>query len=192
MAEYAITFAKSARKELETLNATLSRPKDVLLQIKNALLAQDHVLLADILQYEFTDVTEMWHSLIARLNQEAADRGGISVKSESRSRLSVWTFGKELRRRTRQATILFARRTRKFWQYELVNTRVLTGTGRRITRGIRPRALQPSSEAVKVQGAFRSRFSIQTTLVQLGLQGGMIRWTSASTNCFPTSNSALS
>jgi hypothetical protein len=58
----------------ETVDATLARPKDVLTQIKNALLAQDHVLLADILQYEFTDVTEMWHSLIDRLNQEAAAR----------------------------------------------------------------------------------------------------------------------
>ena len=70
----------------ETVDATLTRPKDVLLQIKNALLAQDHVLLADILQYEFTDVTEMWHSLIARLNQEAAERrDGVAQRLETSS-----------------------------------------------------------------------------------------------------------
>lgn len=66
--------AKSTKLGDEPLESALTRPKDVLLQIKNALLAQDHVLLADILQYEFTDVTAMWHSLIERLNQTAKKR----------------------------------------------------------------------------------------------------------------------
>ncbi len=57
----------------EPLLAVLERPKDVLLQIKSALQSQDHVLLADILQYEFADVTDMWHTLIARIRQEADD-----------------------------------------------------------------------------------------------------------------------
>jgi len=52
----------------------LSRPREVLLQIKQALLAQDFVLLADILQYEFADVTALWHGIIARIEQEARDR----------------------------------------------------------------------------------------------------------------------
>ena len=57
----------------EPLAAALEKPKDVLLQIKGALQDQDHVLLADILQYEFADVTDMWHTLIARIRQEADD-----------------------------------------------------------------------------------------------------------------------
>jgi hypothetical protein len=51
----------------------LSRPKDVLLQIRDALQAQDHVLLADILQYELSDVTEQWHMIIAKLREDAGD-----------------------------------------------------------------------------------------------------------------------
>jgi hypothetical protein len=47
-------------------------------QIKGALQAQDHVLLADILQYEFADVTEMWHTMIARIQQEADDLRGAA------------------------------------------------------------------------------------------------------------------
>ncbi|MEK7732006.1 MAG: hypothetical protein AAB363_09140, partial [Planctomycetota bacterium] len=39
----------------EPLLTALERPKDVLLQIKGALQAHDHVLLADILQFEFAD-----------------------------------------------------------------------------------------------------------------------------------------
>lgn len=58
----------------ETLTAVIAMPKDVLTQIKDALQAQDHVLLADLLQYEFSTVTEKWHAIIARLRQEAEDR----------------------------------------------------------------------------------------------------------------------
>ena len=57
----------------EPLVMALEKPKDVLLQIKGALQAQDHVLLADILQFEFADVTDMWHTMIARIRQEADD-----------------------------------------------------------------------------------------------------------------------
>ncbi len=58
----------------EPLSTALLRPKDVLTQIKAALHTQDHVLLADLLQYEFAEVTELWHLLIARLRREADDR----------------------------------------------------------------------------------------------------------------------
>jgi len=57
----------------ELLATAMDKPKDVLLQIKGALQAQDHVLLADILQFEFAEVTDMWHTMIARLRQEADD-----------------------------------------------------------------------------------------------------------------------
>lgn len=61
-----------------SLLAALERPKDVLLQIKGTLQAQDYMLLADILQFEFADVTEMWHTMIARIRQEADDRRAVS------------------------------------------------------------------------------------------------------------------
>jgi hypothetical protein len=62
----------------EPLLTALERPKDVLLQIKAALQAQDHVLLADILQFEFAEVTDMWHTMIARIRQEADDLRAVS------------------------------------------------------------------------------------------------------------------
>ena len=58
----------------ESIGSALGRPKDVLVQVKQALQAQDYVLLADVLQYEFADVTDLWHRLIARVKQEAEDR----------------------------------------------------------------------------------------------------------------------
>lgn len=54
-----------------TMTDVIGKPKEVLLQIRNALLAQDHVLLADLLRYEFDDVTDSWYALIARIRQEA-------------------------------------------------------------------------------------------------------------------------
>lgn len=60
------------------LLTALERPKEVLLQIKGALQTQDHVLLADILQYEFADVTDLWHTMIARIRQEADDLRAVS------------------------------------------------------------------------------------------------------------------
>jgi len=49
----------------------LDRPRGVLTQIKQALLSQDYVLLADLLQYEFSDVTDLWHQIVTRLEHEA-------------------------------------------------------------------------------------------------------------------------
>ncbi len=54
-----------------TMSDVIGKPKEVLLQIRNALLAEDHVLLADVLRYEFDDVTNSWYALIARIRQEA-------------------------------------------------------------------------------------------------------------------------
>ncbi len=58
----------------ESLAAILGKPKGVLLQLKSALEAQDHVLLADILQYEFSEVTDSWHAVISMLRSEAEQR----------------------------------------------------------------------------------------------------------------------
>ena len=56
----------------------IARPKDVLLQIKEALESQDHVLLADTLKYEFSDVAQQWQAVIGRMRQEAEDRAAAA------------------------------------------------------------------------------------------------------------------
>ena len=48
----------------------IGKPKGTLLQVKEALVAHDYVMLADILQYEFDEVTEVWHQIIDRIRQE--------------------------------------------------------------------------------------------------------------------------
>lgn len=48
----------------------ISRPKDILVQVREALVNKDHVLLADLLQYEFRDVTDQWFAVIARIREE--------------------------------------------------------------------------------------------------------------------------
>lgn len=57
----------------EPLLALIRKPAEVLLEVKDALKSRDHVLLADILQYEFSEVTSCWHSIIAKLRAEAED-----------------------------------------------------------------------------------------------------------------------
>jgi|CXWL01.1.fsa_nt_gi hypothetical protein len=57
----------------EPLIDAIGKPRAVLLQIKDALVAGDEVLLADILQYEFADVVQTWHAIIARLRRQAED-----------------------------------------------------------------------------------------------------------------------
>lgn len=55
----------------EPLATILGKPKDVLSQVKEALAAKDYVLLADVLQYEFDEVTELWRAAITTLMEEA-------------------------------------------------------------------------------------------------------------------------
>ena len=57
----------------ERLIDVIAKPKEVLLQVKEALESQDHVLLADTLKYEFGDVAQQWHAVIGRIRQEAED-----------------------------------------------------------------------------------------------------------------------
>ena len=49
----------------------IRKPKDVLVQIRDALRVSDYVLLADILQYEFHEVTGKWQEIITMLRQKA-------------------------------------------------------------------------------------------------------------------------
>jgi hypothetical protein len=50
-----------------TLAEVITKPRNALAQIKDALQSQDHVLLADVLQYEFHDVAADWHTVLASL-----------------------------------------------------------------------------------------------------------------------------
>jgi hypothetical protein len=57
----------------EPMVDVISRPKEALLQVRDALRAQDYVLLADLLQYEFQEVTDRWHSILTKIRREAED-----------------------------------------------------------------------------------------------------------------------
>ena len=64
----------------EPMAVVIGKPKDVLIQIRDALKALDHVMLADILEYELAGVTTQWFAVINRLREVAEERG---VGSES-------------------------------------------------------------------------------------------------------------
>jgi len=51
----------------EPLVDVVNRPMDVLLRVKEALQSQDHVLLADTLKYEFSEVAQQWQDVIASI-----------------------------------------------------------------------------------------------------------------------------
>ncbi len=53
------------------LHEFFEKPRDVLLEVRKALEARDNVMLADVLQYEFPQVTENWHALINHLKARA-------------------------------------------------------------------------------------------------------------------------
>lgn len=55
----------------DPLAVAIGAPKEVLLQIKEALQRQDYVLLADVLQYEFSEVINRWHDIVATIRREA-------------------------------------------------------------------------------------------------------------------------
>ena len=60
--------------EGETLIAVITKPKRALLEMRDALQAKDYVLLADILEFEFTEAMESWRTIIAELHREAEQR----------------------------------------------------------------------------------------------------------------------
>lgn len=49
------------------LSTAFDRPRDLLVQVKEAVVAHDYVMLADILEYEFQEVTELWRAALDRL-----------------------------------------------------------------------------------------------------------------------------
>lgn len=55
----------------EPLVDVVNRPMDVLLRVKEALQTQDHVLLADTLKYEFSEVAQQWQDVIANIQGRA-------------------------------------------------------------------------------------------------------------------------
>ena len=67
----------------EPLIDLITRPRDVLVQVKQALMAQDYVLLADVLQYEFSDVTETWYAVLNAIRQAAEDQRDHPAQQES-------------------------------------------------------------------------------------------------------------
>lgn len=65
--------ASATTVEGRPLIEMIERPRDLLLEIKQALTAKDHVLLADIMQFEFEDVAATWKAIVETLRSEAAD-----------------------------------------------------------------------------------------------------------------------
>jgi len=49
----------------------IGKPGEVLVQIKRALEMQDHVQLADVLNYELHEATELWKAILAEVHTEA-------------------------------------------------------------------------------------------------------------------------
>jgi hypothetical protein len=66
----------------QALLEAIAKPKEALLQVTNALQSQDHVLLADVLQYEFGDVTEQWYAIITDLRERAQELPSGRMKDE--------------------------------------------------------------------------------------------------------------
>ncbi|MBI4717291.1 MAG: hypothetical protein HY763_05765 [Planctomycetes bacterium] len=66
-------------RELEVNGVSLvdamDQPRQALQQVKQALVAGDHVMLADVLQYEFSEAMQTWLAIIARVHREAEERG---------------------------------------------------------------------------------------------------------------------
>lgn len=58
----------------ESLIDIVARPKTALLEMRDALQAQDYVLLADILEFEISEAIESWRTIIAELHREAEHR----------------------------------------------------------------------------------------------------------------------
>jgi hypothetical protein len=63
--------------EGESLVHAIRRPKDMLLQIKDALVAKDYVLLSDVLHYEFEQTIGTWRAIIGEIQR-------LAIEQESR------------------------------------------------------------------------------------------------------------
>ena len=58
----------------ETLIDIIGKPKTALLEMRDALQAQDYVLLADILEFEISEAIDSWRTIITELHREAEQR----------------------------------------------------------------------------------------------------------------------
>jgi hypothetical protein len=56
--------AEEVHVQDEPLSRVLGKPRDVLMQVKQALEVRDLVLLADVLLYDFEEVTDQWRRII--------------------------------------------------------------------------------------------------------------------------------
>lgn len=59
-----------------SLIEVVGEPKELLLTVKSALEAQDYVLLADVLQYEFGEAVANWQAIIAEIARRAEEFDG--------------------------------------------------------------------------------------------------------------------
>lgn len=57
--------------EGESLTHLLGKPRDILMQVRDALEAKDFVLLADLLLYDLVELTAQWRAIVDRLRIEA-------------------------------------------------------------------------------------------------------------------------
>lgn len=55
----------------DKISTIMESLRDVLIQIRQALQQNDHVLLADVIQYEFEDVADRWRKTIAYIREVA-------------------------------------------------------------------------------------------------------------------------
>ena len=63
----------NADGQITDMNEHISALSQRLSDIKDAVAAQDTVLLSDILEYEFPDLTSRWHDFLGRLAGEFAE-----------------------------------------------------------------------------------------------------------------------
>ena len=63
-----------------TLTDAIARPRAVLEQMRDALRNRDHVFLSDLLRYEFSEVTDQWHSALLRIRREAEEHRPVSPR----------------------------------------------------------------------------------------------------------------
>jgi hypothetical protein len=58
----------------QSLVVALRGPKDMLLQVKEALEAKDYVMLADVLQYEIEPAVNTWRAILSEIHRLAVER----------------------------------------------------------------------------------------------------------------------
>ena len=67
--------ADTFRVDDQSLTDALAEPAKLLTQVKQALTAQDYVMLADLFEYEFTEVATRWHAILDAIADRARTGG---------------------------------------------------------------------------------------------------------------------